>query len=234
MRSKGSLFSFLAGLGGDLQVTLKCATINSLLRIAAKRSSTVSHLETEPVPKSIHTWALRPPLKGVCFKGSFTCQHGYRQGVEAPVGRKSPPSLPIAWGVSRPCVLRSPEGQVCGPCPSTPQGLASLLVLLSGVKYSIRGPGTFDRVWRHCWLSHLGERMLLAPSGRGQGCCSTSCSAQDSPPTVNQPQRSAVLPGVEKPAVSASEFRTQPEEVLLLGYALEFERCYKKREIFCD
>lgn len=39
--------------------------------------------------------------------------------------------------------------------------------------------------------------------------------------------------GLRNPAVSASDFLTQPEEVLLLGYALEFERCYKKREIFC-
>lgn len=69
------------------------------------------------------------------------------------------------------------------------RGCASLLVLVSGVRYCIRGPGTFDRVWRHCWLSHLGERMLLTPSGRGQGCRYTSCSAQVSPYSgVNQPK----------------------------------------------
>lgn len=41
--------------------------------------------------------------------------------------------------------------------------------------------GTFGSVWRHFWLSHLGwSNCSWHLVGRAQGCCWTSCSAQDS------------------------------------------------------
>lgn len=73
--------------------------------------------------------------------------------------------------------------------------------------------------------------MLLAPSGRGQGCCDTSCSAQDGPcDSINQPHSGQYPLGLRNPPVSASECLTQPEEALLVGYALAFERCSTKRK----
>lgn len=45
------------------------------------------------------------------------------------------------------------------------------------------GPqGTCCNVWKHCWLSQLGEGTTDAWWVTGQGRCQTSFSVQDDPP----------------------------------------------------
>lgn len=58
--------------------------------------------------------------------------------------------------------------------------------------------GTFDRVWRHFWLLHPWCYNWHLVDG-GQGCCSASCGAQDSPPTTKHcPAQSVSRAEVEK------------------------------------
>ena len=109
--------------------------------------------------------------------------------------RSSPSSLPaLPGGCEKPMGVGR-RGQVCSLSRAAPWRLCLYISTPRGggggdTSLPPRGQGTFDNVWRHVCLSHLGEGVLLASRGgqRPGGC---------KHPAVPRAAHSRALPAAE-------------------------------------